>query len=177
LRPFVAALLVAVPVVLVGWVAWSGRGPPRQPAASSAGRGGAEASLPGLFQALPPGARLKGPVAFYDERSLFDYIDGAAPLYLQRHFRRLAAAEVAVAGGGEITADVYDMSAPADAASIFAAERSPSGRPVPGLDAAAAGPLSLVFHRGRFYVKLTAFDGRGEAALPEIARALAGGMR
>jgi len=39
-----------------------------------------------------------------------------------------------------------------------------------------AGPMSLVFRRGRFYVKLTAFDPGGEAALPELGRALAAGM-
>jgi hypothetical protein len=48
---------------------------------------------------------------------------------------------------------------------------------VPGFGAAVSGPMSLVFQQGRFYVKLTAFDGRGEAALPEVARALAGRMQ
>jgi hypothetical protein len=178
LRAFVAALLVAVPVVLVGWIAWSGRGPPRQPRAPAAASSAAADLEPAkLFRALSPAAELKGQIASYDEKTIFDYIDGAAPLYLQRHFRRLSAVELTVSGGGELTADVYDMAAPENAASIFAAERSPSARPVSGLEAAAAGSMSLVFQRGRFYVKLTAFDARGEAALPQVARALAREMR
>ena len=179
MRVLVAALLLAVPLALVGWVAWSGGRPPRQPRSAVAKPdkpADGDAALRSLFDALPPGAKLKEPAVLYDEKTLFDYIDGAAPLYLERHFRRLAAAELAVEGGGEVTADVYDMAAPENAASIFAAERSPSARPVPGFDAAAAGPMSLVFQRGRYYVKLTAFDGRGEAALPALARALAGRM-
>ena len=179
MRALLAALLVAVPVVLAGWIAWSGRGPPRQPRAAAAAPSSPSADLEPakLFRALSPAAELKGPVASYDEKTLFGYIDGAAPLYLQRHFRRLSAAELTVPGGGEITADVYDMAAPENAASIFAAERSPSARPVPGLEAAAAGPMSLVFQRGRFYVKLTAFDARGEAALPQVARSLTRELR
>lgn len=181
MRKVFAALLVAVPVALIAWVAWSGRGPPRQPLRS----GGAptaqvaqvEVPLPGLFEGLEPEARLRGPVALYDEKTLYDYIDGAAPLYLARHFRRLAAAELLLANGGEATADVYDMGAPENAASIFAAERAAGAREAAGFDAAVAGPMSFVFRRGRFYVKLTAFDARAEAALPAIAQALARRMR
>jgi hypothetical protein len=178
LRILVAALLIAVPLALVSWVVRSGSGPPRQPSTAAVQKPpeGGDPALRGLFDSLPPGAQLKGPVVLYDEKTLFDYIDGAAPLYIQRHFRRLAAVEMA-AGGGELTADVYDMAVPANAASIFAAERSLSAKGVAGFDAAAAGPMSLVFQQGRYYVKLTAFDAKGEAALPELARALAKRMR
>lgn len=178
MRKAFGALLVAVPVALIAWVAWSGRGPPRQPLRSGgAPAGQLEVSLPGLFEGLEPEARLRGPVALYDEKTLYDYIDGAAPLYLARHFRRLAAAELLLANGGEATADVYDMGAPENAASIFAAERAAGGREAAGFDAAVAGPMSFVFRRGRYYVKLTGFDPRAEAALPAIAQVLARRMR
>jgi len=169
-----AALLLAVPAALVGWVAQRGGGAPRQAAAAAPA---GDVALERLFEGLAPAARLKAPVAYYDEKGLFEYIDGAAPLYLARHFRRLGAAELALAGGGEAVADVYDMATPEDAASIFAAERSPSAREVPGFEGAVAGPLSFVFRRGRFYVKLTGFDARAEAELPALARALERRMR
>lgn len=164
-----AAILLAVPAALVGWVARRGHGPPRQAAAAWPG---GEVALDRVFEGLAPEARLKAPVAYYDEKGLFEYINGAAPLYLARRFRRLGAAELVLAGGGEAVADVYDMATPDDAASIFAAERSDSAREVPGFEGAVAGPLSFVFRRGRFYVKLTGFDARAEAELPTLARAL-----
>lgn len=178
-RRLVAAALVAVPLALVGWVAWKGRGPPRQPRAPVlAARTPAwdDAALKGLLEGLTPEVKLAAPVALYDAKTLYEYINGAAPLYLARSFRRLAAAELAVAGTS-LTADVYDMTTPESAASIFAAEASPRGKPVTGYDAGVAGPMSLVFRQARFYVKLTAFDPRGEAALPEVGRALAARMR
>lgn len=149
---------------------------PAPPAAAPPAAPAADPDLPRLLEGLP-GARLQGAVALYDEKTLSDYIDGAAPLYLARGFRRLAAAELVAAGGGELTADVYDMGTPENAASVFAAEASPRARPVPGFEAAAAGSLSLVFRQGRFHVKLTAFDARGEAALADVGRALAARMR
>jgi hypothetical protein len=181
-RALVAAVLVAAPMALFAWVAWKGRGPPRQPrgaAAASTARvpPGDDAALRQLFDGLAPAAQLKAPVALYDAHSLYEYIDGGAPLYLARHFRRLAAAELATADGAELNADVYDMTAPEDAAGMFDAEASPQSTPVGGFDAGRAGAMSLVFRQGRFYVKLTAFDARGEAALPAVGRALAGRMR
>ncbi len=136
-----------------------------------------DTALQALFDGLAPKAQLKAPAALYDEKGLFNYIDGAAPVYIQRHFRRLAAAELAITGGGEAVADIYDMTAPENAASIFAAERSASAKPLVGFDAAVTGAMSLVFQQGRFYVKLTAFDPKAEAALPDLGRALADRMR
>jgi hypothetical protein len=172
-RARLAGLLAALAASIPGQGCDSSRQPPAPAPAPAA----AAQDLARLFGESLPGARLQGSVALYDEKTLSDYIDGAAPLYLSRHFLRLAAADLAVAGGGEITADVYDMAAPENAASIFAAEVSSRAKPLAGFEAAAAGSMSLVFRQGRFYVKLTAFDARGEAALPEVGRALAARMR
>jgi len=53
---------------------------------------GAEAdkTLLALFQGDLGGAKVKDKVALYDEKGLFDYIDGAAPIFIQRHYRKLA---------------------------------------------------------------------------------------
>jgi hypothetical protein len=180
-RRLVAAALVAAPILLVGWVARKGRGPARQPRGAAPPAAGLppgdDAALARLFETLAPAARLKAPVVLYDEKLLYEYIDGGAPLYVARHFRRLAAAELDAAGGAELNADVYDMAAPENAAAIFALESSAQARPAPGFDAGRTGPMSLVFRQGRFYVKLTAFDPRGEAALAEVGRAIAARLR
>jgi len=42
---------------------------------------------------------------------------------------------------------------------------------------AIAGSMSFVFRSGRYYVKLTAFDAKAEAALPGLAKALKGKMK
>ena len=41
-----------------------------------------------------------------------------------------------------------------------------------GWPEAISGTMSFVFHAGRYYVKLTAFDAKAEAALPALARSL-----
>ena len=178
MRWIVAALLVAVPVALIAWVVASGRRPlPPEVAPPAASQpAGAKGDEDGALKALlaPPlaGATLKEKITLYDSKGLFDYINGAAPIYIERKFRRLAAAEMATPDGGELTCDVYDMAAPENAASIFAKERSSSATPPPDWPEALAGSKSFVFHHSRYYVKLTAFDAKAEAALPELARAL-----
>jgi hypothetical protein len=112
-------------------------------------------------------------VTYYDSKGLFDYIDGAAPLYVERGFVLLGAAEMKTARGHELTCDVYDMGSAAGARAIYAAEPSRQARAQSIGDEGRASTLSLVFRQGRYYVKLTAFDADAEKSLPEVARALA----
>jgi hypothetical protein len=184
LKYVVFAVLVLIPMMLVGWVVREGRRvPPTSPLASGAYSVGIAASagaradpedapLVALFEGTPGGAKAKGAPSLYDEKRLFDYIDGAAPLYIDRHFRKLAAVEMATSEGADLTCDVYDMREPENAASIFLSEKSASSRPVEDWPQALAGSLSFVFRKGRYYVKLTAFDKKSEAALPGLALAL-----
>ncbi|MBI3178156.1 MAG: hypothetical protein HYZ27_00760 [Deltaproteobacteria bacterium] len=94
-------------------------------------------------------------------------------MYLERKFRLLGAAELAAPGGGELTCDVYDMTDAEHARSIAAAEKSPAAKAVEAWPDSWSGPMSFVFQRDRFYVKLTAFDAKAERFLPQLARALA----
>lgn len=186
------AVLALVPLVAVSWVAWRGQtprpevtamaaapdaGPPAAPASQPAAPADPDAALRALFAEPLAGARPSGDVALYDAKTLFDYINGAAPLFIDRRFRRLAAAELVNEDGSELTCDVYDMTDAASAESIFAKERSPTAKEAPGWPQAVVGPMSLVFHHDRFYVKLTAFDARAEARLLDIAGALKGRLR
>jgi hypothetical protein len=144
---------------------------------SHAGSHDEDAVLKGLLGAPLAGVTVKGAVTLYDSKGLFDYVDGAAPIYIERKFRRLAAAEMTTPDGGELTCDIYDMAAPENAKSIFDKERSPAAKAVDGWPEAIMGPKSLVFRNGRYYVKLTAFDAKAEGLLPEVAKGLRGRMK
>jgi hypothetical protein len=124
----------------------------------------ADATLRALFEPSPAGAKVKEKVALYDEKGLFDYIDGAAPIFIDRHFRKLAAAEMATPEGSDLVCDVYDMATPENAQAIFDKEKSATAKLAGRLARGHRGPMSFVFHHGRYYAKLTAFDAKAEAA-------------
>ncbi len=190
MKHIVFAILVAIPSLLAGWVIGSGQTPgPGEgeegccdcaAAPTAASEDGTEtvrpeapdedALLSGVFAEALAGARINGELALYDDKGLFDYINGAAPLYIERGFRRLAAAELVLQTGGELTGEVYDMREAGNAGSIFDQERSDSAEQVPDWPEALSGPRSFVFRQERYYVKLTAFDAAAEAALPAVAR-------
>jgi hypothetical protein len=172
------AVLVVIPLALIAWIVREGRHVPPTSSLPSASASAAapvdpeDQSLLALFQGDPGGVKTKAKVALYDSKGLFDYIDGAAPLYIERKFRKLAAAEMVTAEGSELVCDVYDMRAPENATSIFQKEKSSASKPVADWPQAISGPMSFIFLKGRYYVKLTAFDKTAEAALPALARAL-----
>ena len=174
-RILVFAVLAVIPPTLIGTLVWQGRkAPPAEHATASARPSGqeADATLRALFEPAPTGAKVKEKVALYDEKGLFDYIAGAAPIFIERHFRRLAAAELATPEGSDLVCDVYDMGTPENAQAIFDKEKSTNAKLVEGWPEAIVGPMSFVFHHTRYYGKLTAFDAKAEAALPVVARSL-----
>ena len=174
-RIILLAVLALIPPTLIGSLVWHGReAPPVEHAPASARKSGSEAdaALRALFEPAPAGTKVKEKVALYDEKGLFDYIDGAAPIFIDRHFRKLAAAELAIPEGSDLVCDVYDMATPENAQSIFDKERSAQAKPMEGWPEAITGPMSLVFRHARYYAKLTAFDAKAEAVLPAVARAL-----
>jgi hypothetical protein len=174
-RIIIFAVLALLPPTLIGTLVWHGRHAPpaeRAPVAAPAPGQAADQALRALFEPAPAGTTMKEKVKLYDEKGLFDYIDGAAPIFIERHYRKLAAAELSTPEGTDLVCDVYDMAAPDNAQSIFDKEKSSQAKPLDGWPEAIAGPMSLVFHHARYYVKLTAFDPKAEALLPAVARAL-----
>lgn len=174
-RRVLLAVLLVVPVALVAWVRWAAVHdappefiPPEAPKAQES----PEPALRKLLEGDLGGVVAQGEPNFFDEKSLYEAINGAAPVFLERKFRRLASVELATKSGKELTADLYDMSDEEHARSIFEKERSAQAKPLEGWPEAISGPMSLVFHQGRYYVKLTAFDAEAEAELPALARAL-----
>jgi len=179
-RTIVFAVLALIPPTLIGSLVWHGHEAPpaeKAPAARRSSGQEADAALRALFEPAPAGAKIKEKIALYDDKGLFDYIDGAAPIFIERHFRKLAASEMATPDGSDLVCDIYDMGTPENAQSIFDKEKSTSAKPVEGWPEAIVGPMSLVFHHARYYAKLTAFDAKAEAFLPAVARALKEKMR
>jgi len=173
-RIVVFAVLALIPPTLIGSLLWQGRkAPPTEKVVAARPSGQeADAALRALFDAQFPGAKVKDKVALYDEKGLFDYFDGAAPIFIERHFRKLGAAELSTPEGSDLVCDVYDMATLENAQSIFDKEKSPSAKPAEGFPDAISGPMSFVFHHSRYYTKLTAFDAKAEAVLPAVARTL-----
>lgn len=181
MRFAILVVLALIPPAFIGYQVWQGH---RAPAATAPlakkaplSQAAADEDLLALFKGDLGGAKIKDKVALYDEKGLFDYIDGAAPVFIERHYRKLAAAEMVSADGSDLVCDIYDMAEPANALSIFEKEKSPSAKPVADIPDAICGPMSLVFHAGRYYAKLTAFDAKAEAALPALAKALKGKIK
>ena len=175
MRIILFAVLAVIPPTLIGTLVLKGhRAPPAEHASASARPSGqeADATLRALFEPPPTGTKIKEKITLYDEKGLFDFIDGAAPIFIDRHFRKLAAAEIATAEGSDLDCAVYDMATPENAQSIFDKEKSVSAKAVDGWPEAIAGPMSFVFHHTRYYAKLTAFDAKAEAALPAVAHSL-----
>jgi len=177
-RTLAIVALGVLPIALVGWIFYRGATQPLPELVlvESPPAAGPDVKLKALFDGDLGGVTRNGELTLYDEKTLFEYINGAAPIFLERHFRRLAAAELKLQTS-ELVCDVYDMGEAANATSIFDKERSASAKPVEGWDGAVSGSMSFVFHQGPYYVKLTAFDATAEAALPALARALKGKMK
>ncbi len=134
-----------------------------------------------LISLLPQKGELAGWRQTYEPRfftpdDLFEYIDGAADLYLQYGFRMVLTADYAAgADSSGVTVEVYSMASPLHAFGMYAAERSPSE---PAIAIGVEGYHSanvLNFYKGPHYVKLTSFtlDRDMGPVLIEMARFIA----
>jgi len=107
--------------------------------------------------------------AYYTPDSLYQYIDGGADVYLLYEFRVLLHQDFK-SNGAEVTADIYDMGNPEDAFGIYATERSPRYKFLPiGIEGYRSKGL-LNFVQDRYYVKLSAMSGNGDALLDAFGR-------
>ncbi|MGQ9854194.1 MAG: DUF6599 family protein [Candidatus Oleimicrobiaceae bacterium] len=125
-----------------------------------------------LVALLPTGSDMPGwhraaPVQFFGPDNLWEYIDGAADLYLTYGFQRVAAAEYMTADSARsLTVEVYRMANPLCGFGIYAAERSPEDSIVAVGVEGRLSENTLHFWKGPFYVKLTSFDV--EADVPQL---------
>ena len=109
--------------------------------------------------------------------SLYNYIDGAAEVYLAYHFRKVAVRRYLKPGQPDIVAEVYQMGSSADAYGVFSLERQDPEAGI-GQGSEFGGSL-LRFWKGRYFATVLG-NGSGkelEEAVLQLGRDLAEGIR
>jgi hypothetical protein len=111
--------------------------------------------------------------AVYDRKTLYDYMDGGAEVYLAYDFREVFVRKYADPGGNELALDIYDMGSPAEAFGMFSFDRQD---PDAGIGQGSEyGPGLLRFWRGRYFVSVTVSgnEDKAELAVLELGKAVA----
>jgi hypothetical protein len=132
-----------------------------------------------LILPLPGRAAAQDPPSFYKPDSLYQYIDGAADVYLLYDFQILLHQDFK-SGKAELTVDIYDMGKPENAFGMYAAERSPKYNFVAIGSEGYRNKGILNFLQDRYYVKLAGFGTGADTLLDQFARMLServGGRR
>jgi hypothetical protein len=118
-------------------------------------------------------------VKAYQPENLWEYIDGAAELFLSYGFREMVCCDLS-ANDRVVTVYIYDMGTPLNAFGIYRTER-PDGieRLSVGAEGTVLPPYQCLLLKGRFYVKVDAYEGEisetiGKALLAAVAKALKG---
>jgi hypothetical protein len=124
------------------------------------------------------GWTLAGEVLTYDADNLWEYINGAAELFVQYDVQTCRTADLA-AGDLVVTVDLYDMGTPLNAFGVFKQE-NPGGPPLArAVMAAVSPPYQAILLKGATYVKVNAIEGEltdtsGRELLEALADALPG---
>ncbi len=96
---------------------------------------------------------------FYFPESLFEYINGAAEIYISYDFQKLAVAQYeAEESSSNVSLEIYDMGIPVTAFGIYSAERFPDNQ---FIDIGTQGYIeegTLNFLAGSYYIKMLCFD-------------------
>lgn len=105
-----------------------------------------------------PGWSQSGKIQTFIPKTLYEYINGAADLYLAYDFEELTVAEYHNEKKASITIDVYRHKTPVDAFGIYSQERLPNAN---YLDIGVQGYYeknTLNFLSGNYYVKINSFN-------------------
>ena len=172
-------ILALVPIpIIAALVWWSGKRPPPPPpplARAAHAAGAAKAAGIKLPATLKAGWKLQGKVTRYDQKGLFQRINGAAPAYIRAGFVASYGAEYVKPGYGEaVVVDAYDMGTPLQGLGMYATERDAS---YTFIDVGNEGYLasgSLNLWHGRFYIKIAGFEEG--AAMDRGLKELAAGL-
>ena len=133
------------------------------------GKMGQVISLP----AEAEGWRWDGKKTKYNSRTLFDYMDGAAELYLAYGFQNLTVHRFEKSNQPAVTVELYEMASSEDAYGVFSFERQDEAIGI-GQGSEFGGGL-LRFWKGKYFVSIYA-DGEGvevESAILKMGRASA----
>lgn len=117
-----------------------------------------------------------GKDAVYDRKTLYDYMDGGAEVYLAFDFRQVFARKYGGPGGKEISLDIYDMGTSAEAYGIFSCDREDPAAGI-GQDSTYGFGLLRVRQGLYFMAVMSPDEGKdidaailaiGKAALPHL---------
>ena len=103
----------------------------------------------------------------YNSRTLFDYIDGAAELYLAYGFQNLVVRRFEKPEQPSIMAELYEMASSEDAYGVFSFEHQ--DEPVGIGQGSEFGGGLLRFWKGKYFVSVYA-EGEGKEVEPAILR-------
>ena len=115
-----------------------------------------------------------GEIRTFAAADLWKYIDGEAERYLKANAQSVSTADYRFHDKSDAVVDIYTMGSAADAEKIFASEPA-ANADTPRLgDSARLYSQSLVFRKGPYLVRITAYDDSAETkpALLELARAI-----
>jgi hypothetical protein len=124
-----------------------------------------------MAEPLPAGAVAKESALFYGPDNLYEYMDGAADIFVLYGVRQLLHADLR-ARSAHISIDVFDMGSADSAFGMYAAERPPDSHFIAIGAEGYQYEGMLNFLQDRYYVKLLGFGDGAEAILDTIARAL-----
>jgi hypothetical protein len=124
--------------------------------------GRADQDTPVILKSLLPiveGMEANESPSTYFPESLFEYINGAAEIYLSYDFKELIVAEYTKGGSSDTVAvEIYDMGNHKNSFGIYSAERYPDNE---FMNLGTQGYMeegALNFLVGRYYVKLLCYD-------------------
>jgi len=136
-----------------------------------------EASVSQLIELLPDienWVKSEDPQIYYPE-NLFEYINGAAEIYLAYDFKELLVAQFDhEKSDANISVEIYDMGNQKNSFGIYSVERYPDNQFIPiGIQGYTEEGI-LNFLIGRYYVKLFCFgcSGDSEDALMDFAKGI-----
>ena len=122
-----------------------------------------------------PGWIRSGETRLFNASDLWKYVDGDAERYLQAGVQQTYTTAYRYQNRLEAVADIHVMAAVKGAAAIFASEPAAGSRPIAVGDSGRIYGQSMTFRKGRFFVRLVAYDDAPEvgSALSDLARAMA----
>jgi hypothetical protein len=118
------------------------------------------------------GWKQSGEIQTFTPKTLYEYINGAADLYIMYEFQELNVAEYQSEKKASVTVEVYRHQTPAYAFGIYSQERLPKAN---FINAGAQGYIEeeiLNFIAGPYYVKITGYkiESRGQEVLFSFAK-------
>ena len=143
----------------------------------------------GMFVILPlmaadfpevKGWKREGKVRTYNPGNLWEYINGAAELFLAYGFESLQSCDLSQKKL-VVTVDIYDMGDPLHAFGVFNTERPRDTKPLAiGAAGIVSPPYQCLLLKGTRYIKVNMYEGEideatGKVLLQALANALPGG--